>query len=206
MDIAIICGATSCLASLLLVTPIQLASEQEGLSLLLALIYPMADVILALVVLGQALLLARTDRRKSIMLGTAFLLLAGADSGFALQVSARTYDFGNFSNVLWGVSFAMLVAAACRPEQSAIRAVPKAAGTAILVTAGIVALAVLTIRPDDSMAFYTLPPAVLTMGAVAARMALALRDANRAERGIRPVADRRPDQAAQPAGRAQLAG
>lgn len=180
LDIAVICGGTSCVASLLLVTPIQVASGQEGLSLLLALIYPLADVILALVVLGQALLMMRSDRTKSLMLGTSFLFMAAADSGFALQVSARTYDFGNLSNVLWGLAFALLVAAACRPEQSVIRAVPKVAGTPVLVGAGMVALAVLAIRPDDTLAFYTLPPAILTIAAVAGRMALALRDANRA--------------------------
>lgn len=180
LDIAVICGGTACLASLLLVTPVQVASHQEGISLLLALIYPIADVILALVVLSQSLQLARNDRRKSVMMCTAFLLLAGADSGFALQASASTYDFGNFSIALWGFAFALLVAAACRPEQSVIRAVPKTAGTPVLVGAGIIAMAVLTIRPDDSLAFYTLPPAVLTMVAVAARLALALRDANRA--------------------------
>ncbi|NRQ49600.1 putative bifunctional diguanylate cyclase/phosphodiesterase [Aeromicrobium stalagmiti] len=180
LDIAVICGGTMCLASLLLVTPIQLASGQDGLSLLLALIYPLADVILALVVLGQSLLLTRSDRRKSLMIGVAFLMLAGADSGFALQVSARTYDFGNLSNALWGSGFALLVAAACRPRQSVIRGVPKVAGPTVLVSAGVAAMAVLTIRPDDTLAYYTLPPALLTMVAVAGRLALALRDANRA--------------------------
>lgn len=180
LDVAIICGGTFCLASLLLILPIQLASDLQGVSLLLALIYPLADVILALLVLGQTFLLTRSDRRKSLMMGTAFLLMAGADSGFALQVSASTYDFGNLSNVLWGGAFALLVAAACRPEQSVIRAVPKVAGTAILVSAGVVALAALTIRTETSMAYYILPPALLTMAAVAGRMALALRDANRA--------------------------
>jgi diguanylate cyclase (GGDEF)-like protein len=180
LDIAVICGATSCLASLLLVTPIRLASGTEGLSLLLALMYPLADMALAMVVLGQSLLLARTDRRKSVMLGAAFVLLACADSGFALQVSAPTYHFGNTSIALWGGALALLVAAACRPEERVMRAIPKAAGTRLLVSAGAVALAVLTIRPDDTLAFYTVPPAVLTMAAVGARMVLALRDANRA--------------------------
>jgi diguanylate cyclase (GGDEF)-like protein len=78
------------------------------------------------------------------------------------------------------VGFALLVAAACRPEQTVIRAVPKSSGTPFLVGAGIVALTVLSIRPDDTLAYYMLPPAVLTMAAVAGRMTLALRDANRA--------------------------
>ncbi|MBM7519935.1 putative bifunctional diguanylate cyclase/phosphodiesterase [Nocardioides nitrophenolicus] len=180
LDIAVICGATSCVASLLLVTPIQLASGQEGVPLLLALIYPLADMVLALAVFGQWLLQARSDRRKSVMLVIAFTLLACADSGFALQASARTYDFANASNALWGGAFALLVAAACRPPQSLIRKVPKAAGTAVLVSAGVVATAVLMIRPDESLAYYTLPPALLTMVTVAWRMGLALKDANRA--------------------------
>ncbi|MBC7559336.1 MAG: diguanylate cyclase, partial [Dermatophilaceae bacterium] len=180
LDIVIICGGTACLASLLLVTPIRLASGQDGVPLLLALIYPLADTMLALVVLGQSLLQTRIDRRKSWMMGTAFLLLACADSGFALQGSASTYDFGNLSYALWGTGFALLVAAACRPEQSVMRAVPKAAGTPLLVGAGLVALAVLTIRTDHTLANYILPPAVLTLATVAARLGLALRDANRA--------------------------
>ena len=180
LDIVIICGGIACLASLLLITPIRLVSDQEGFSLMLALIYPLADIILALVVLGQSLLQLRIDRRKSWMIGTSFVLLMCADSGFALQVSANTYDFGNISYALWGVGFALLVAAACRPAQSLIRAVPKDAGTWVLVGAGLVALAELTIRPDETLALFTLPPALLTLAAVAARLALALRDANQA--------------------------
>jgi len=180
LDIAVICGGTSCLASLLLVTPIRLASGEEGLPLLLALMYPLIDVALALLVLGQSLLQARTDQRKTVMIGAAFVLLACADSAFAWQVSTPTYDFGNVSMAFWGGAWALLVAAACRPEQRVIRAIPRATGTRLLVAAGAVALAALTIRPDDTLAFYTLPPAVLTLTAVGARMALALHDANQA--------------------------
>ncbi len=180
LDIAVICGGTSCLASLLLVAPIRIASGQEGLPLLLAVVYPLADTMLALVVLGQALMRARTDRRQTVMIGAAFLLLAAADSSLALHVSARTYDFGVLSNALWGVSFALMVAAACRPQQSAIKAIPRTSGTKLVVGAGVVALAVLTLRPEDSLAYYIVPPAVLTLAAAAARMGLALRDANRA--------------------------
>jgi diguanylate cyclase (GGDEF)-like protein len=180
LDVVIICGGTACLAFLLLVTPVQAASHQEGVSLLLALIYPLADIILALLVLGQSLQQTRIDRRKSWMIFLGFVLLAGADSGLALQVSASTYDFGNLSYALWGAGFSVLVAAACRPEQSVIRAVPKPTGSPVLVGAGLVALMVLAIRPDDTLAYYMLPPAVLTMAAVAGRMTLALSDANRA--------------------------
>ncbi|MCW2839302.1 MAG: hypothetical protein JWR55_785 [Aeromicrobium sp.] len=180
LDIVIICGGTACLASLLLVAPIRLASHQEGVSLLLALIYPLADMMLAVVVLGQGLMQVRIDRAKSWMIGAGFVLLACADSGFALQASASTYDFGNLSYALWGGGFSLLVAAAVRPQQSMIKSIPRTVGTPVLVGAGLIALAALTIRPDDTLAYYTLPPAVLTMGSVAGRMALALRDANRA--------------------------
>jgi len=184
LDVAVICGATSCLASLLLVTPVRLASGEEGLPLLLALIYPLADLLLATLVLGQALLRVRTDRRKSLMLGAGFVLLACADSGFALQVSTPTYHFGNTSNALWGGAWALLIAAACRPEQHGIRAMPRRADTRLLVGAGAIALAVLTIRPDDTLAFYTVPPAVVTMAAVGARMVLALGDAKQAAEAL----------------------
>ncbi len=180
LDVAVICGGTACLASLMLVTPIRIASGQEGLPLLLALVYPLADMMLAVVVLGQALLRVRTDGRQTLMMGAAFLLLTAADSAFALQASAITYDFGALSNVLWGGSFALLVAAACRPHQLVMRVIPRAAGTKLVVGAGIVAVIVLTLHPHDSLAYYIMPPAVFTLAAVSARMGLALRDANRA--------------------------
>jgi diguanylate cyclase (GGDEF)-like protein len=180
LDIVIVCGGTACLACLLLVTPIRVMSHQDGVTLLLALIYPLADTILALVVLGQTLLHVRFDRRTSWMLGGGFALLAIADSGFALLSSASTYDFSGLRYSLWGGAFLLLVSAACRPRRTVITAMPRRAGTPILVGAGLVALAVLAVRPDDTIATYMLPPAVLTLGAVAARMALALRDANRA--------------------------
>jgi diguanylate cyclase (GGDEF)-like protein len=180
LDIVIVCGGTACLACLLLVTPIRVVSHQDGVTLLLALIYPLADMILALTVLGQALLQMRVDRRKSWLLGTALVLLAAADSGFALRDTANTYAFGDLRYGLWGGAFLLLVTAACRPPKTVMRVVPQVAGTPLLVGAGLVALAVLAIRPDDTVASYMLPPAVLTLGAVAARMALALRDANRA--------------------------
>ena len=180
LDIAVICGGTACLASLMLVAPIRIASRQEGLPLLLALMYPLADTILALVVLGQALSRARTDRRQTIMIGAAFLMLAAGDSAFALQDSARTYEFDALNNAMWGGSFAVLVAAACRSQEAVIKVIPKRSGTKLVVGAGIIAVAVLTLRPQDTLAYYILPPAVLTLMAAAARMGLALRDANRA--------------------------
>jgi diguanylate cyclase (GGDEF)-like protein len=180
LDIVIICGGTACLACLMLVTPIRVVSHQDGVTLLLALIYPLADVILALLVLSQALLQMRIDRRKSWALGLGFVLLAVADSGFALLGSASTYDFSNLRYALWGGAFLLIVTAACLSPKPVIKVVPQVAGTPVLVGAGLVALAVLAIQPDDTVASYMLPPAVLTLGAVAARMALALRDANRA--------------------------
>jgi diguanylate cyclase (GGDEF)-like protein len=180
LDIVIICGGTACLACLMLVTPVSVLSHQDGVPLLLALIYPLADVVLALLVLSQALLQMRIDRRKSWVLGLGFTLLAVADSAFALMGSASTYDFSNLRYTLWGGAFLLIVTAACMTPKTVIKVVPQVAGTPVLVGAGIVALTVLAFRPDDAVASYILPPAILTLAAVAARMALALRDANRA--------------------------
>ncbi len=180
LDSAVICGGTACLASLLLVMPIQLASGQEGISLLLALLYPGADLALALLVVAQATLRLRTDRTASLMLSAGFLLIAVADSSFALRESAGSYDFGNLSNALWGAGFALVVGAACRPEPVTLREAGHVPGTPLLLGAGAAAMAVLAVRPGAALAWYTLPPAVLTMVAVGVRLALALRDARRA--------------------------
>lgn len=180
LDLVIICGGIACLASLLLVTPLQAMSDQEGTSLLLAFLYPMADVILALVVLGQAILQLRTDRVTSVLLGASFLLLAAADSAFASVTSATSYDFGSINYALWGAAFTLLVTAACRPLRSTMHAMPRSAGTIGLVGAGLLALMVLAIPIDATLTVFVTPPAVLTLGAASARLGLALRDANRA--------------------------
>lgn len=179
-DIVIICGGTACLASLLLVTPVRAASHQDGVPLLLALIYPLADVILALLVLGQTLLQTRIDSRKGWLVGGGFVLLACADSALTLRRSASAYVFDDLSYALWGGAFLLIVAGASRRPRTVISAVPRPAGSPVLVGAGLVAVTVLAVRPDDTLASYMLPPAILTMGAVAARLVLALRDANRA--------------------------
>lgn len=180
LDLVIICGGIACLASLLLVTPLQALSDQEGTSLLLAFTYPLADAILALVVLGQVILQLRTDRVTSLLLGVSFLLLAAADSAFAAMVSATSYDFGSVNYALWGAAFALLVAAACRPLRSTMHAMPRSAGTIGLVGAGLLALVVLAIPTDATLTVFVTPPAVLTLAAASARLGLALREANRA--------------------------
>lgn len=184
LDVAVIVGGTTCLATLLLVTPVQLASGQGGLSLLLALIYPLADLALACVVLGQVVIKARSDLRTAGTIGLSFVLLAAADSSFTLQVSAGRYDFGTAITAVWGLAWALLVTAACRPDRGVLRAVPRQAGTGILVGAGAVAAAALAIRPADDLLYYTLPPAVLTLAVVGARMVLALNDAKRTAEAI----------------------
>lgn len=180
LDLVIICGGIACLASLLLVSPLQAVSGQEGTSLLLAFTYPLADAILALVVLGQAILQLRTDPITSALLGASFLLLATADSAFAAMASATSYDFGSVNYALWGAGFTLLVAAASRPLRSTMHAMPRSAGTIGLVGAGLLALVVLAIPTDTTLTVFVTPPAVLTLAAASARLALALRDANRA--------------------------
>jgi diguanylate cyclase len=184
LDAAVICGASFCLAALLLVLPVRLASGEEGLPLLLAVMYPLVDLLLALVVLGQALLRIRTDLRTTVMLGIGFALLACADSTFALTVTAPTYHFGTVSIALWGGAWALLVSAACQPTHPRVRTMPRSAGSQPLVGAGLVALAVLTLPTDETLTYYTVPPAVLTMLAVGYRMVLALRDANHATEAL----------------------
>ena len=185
LDVAVICGGTACLASLLLLTPVAVASGQRGLPLLLALLYPMADLALALLVLAQWVLRARTELRSTVMLGAAFLMLACADSAFALGVSSATYQFSNFSDALWGTSFAILVASACRPKGHVLRAVPRIQGPAMMVVAGITAVVVLTVHPTGALGPYAVVPAVITLLAASARMTLALRQANTAAEAVK---------------------
>ena len=66
LDAVVVCGGTACLAGALLVSPLTAGLSSDGIALLLALLYPLIDVMLVLVVVGQIALRARTlDRPLS---------------------------------------------------------------------------------------------------------------------------------------------
>ena len=185
LDAAVICGGTACLAGGVVLTPVALTFGKDGLPLLLALLYPLIDIVLALLVLGQVVLRLRGSSGRTAALVVAFMLIAIADSSFVLNLQSGTYNFDAVLELMWGIGFALLTDAACVTPLDVAEAAPRRQGPIVLLGAASVALLVLVFRPPGGIGLYLTVPAVLTLVAVSWRMVLVLREARGAAEAYR---------------------
>ena len=177
LHVVVICGGTVCLAGSVLLTPIAAVYTGSALSLFLALLYPLIDLVLAVLVIGQALLRMRADVGDSAALLAGFLLFGFADSQFVTDLSSGTYNFSVISDAAWGAGFALIVGVACRRRTHAVRAVPRTQGSAETVGAGAIAIGVLALAPLHGIGLYLTIPALITLFGAGGRLVLALREA-----------------------------
>src|SRR6266568_5126074 len=109
LDVVVVCGGTACLSASLLLLPVATAFGKGGLPLLLALLYPLIDIALALLVVAQVVLRLRPDLRHAAIICVGFVLLAYADGQFVTSVSSATYNFSVGLDAIWGAGFALIV-------------------------------------------------------------------------------------------------
>lgn len=178
LEAIVVCGGTACLAGSPLLIPVAGAVGAGGVPLLLALLYPMIDIALALLVIGQIVLRVRRGARQSAVLCLGLALFAVADFNFVTNLSWGTYRFDVLDGLLWAAGFALLVDAACWSQSQLLKALPRRSGPGLMVGAASVAIAVLAIRPHTGLGPYLTAPAVLTLLAAGGRLVLAVRDAN----------------------------
>jgi diguanylate cyclase (GGDEF)-like protein len=184
LHVLVICGGTVCLTGSLVLTPVGSAYTGDAASLFLALLYPLIDLVLAALVLGQALLRLRDDLVNSACLLAGFLLFAFADSHFVTGLSTGTYQLSELSDACWGVGFALIIGAACRPRSASARVVPRTQGSAETLIAAGIAIAVLAVAPSHGIGIYLTIPAVLTLLGAGGRLVLALREARGAAEAL----------------------
>ena len=177
LHVVVICGGTVCLAGSALLTPIGAVYTGDALSLFLALLYPLIDLVLAVLVIGQALVRMRPGVGDSSALLAAFLLFAFADAHFVTDLSSGTYHFSVLSDAAWGAGFALIVDVACRRRSGTVRAVPRTQGSAETIVAASVATAVLAFAPSHGIGLYLTVPALMTLIGAGGRLVLALREA-----------------------------
>jgi diguanylate cyclase (GGDEF)-like protein len=184
LHVTVICGGTFSLAGSLLLGPVGAAYGSDPLGMFLALLYPLMDLVLAVLVIGQALLRLRENLADSASLLGAFLLWTFADSHFVADLSTGTYHFSAVSDVAWGVGFALIVGVACRTQSVSARVLPRTQGsTETLVAAGI-AITVLALAPFRGIGIYLTIPAVITLVGAGGRLVLALREARGAAEAL----------------------
>lgn len=179
LDAVIMVGGVGAVAGALLLTPVASNFPEGGVPLLVALIYPMLDLALALVVVGQWALDAREWNRRTVSLIAGFVLLAVADSSLVLNLGSGTYGFTNVLAVMWGAAFMLIVGGACSPrapQVSMARRMP----AGFLIGSFLVAILMLLIRPEGVLGWAIAVPAAITLMATGARLAVALRESREA--------------------------
>ncbi|QTE30172.1 putative bifunctional diguanylate cyclase/phosphodiesterase [Pengzhenrongella sicca] len=185
LEAAVVCGAAACLTTFVVLTPLAETFSRGGMPLLLALLYPLIDLILATVVLAQLMLRHRDWSLRALALIVGFVMLAVADSSFMTGLSAGAYTSSIFLDTLWGTSFAVIVAAACFPPRPAqVRPIMRQNGS-LLPAAAALAVVVLVMHPDGGLGWYVMGPAVITLICTLARLILALREAQGAAEALR---------------------
>ncbi len=185
LEAAVVCGAAACLAAFAVLSPLAVSFDRGGLALLLAILYPLIDLVLGTIVLAQLLLRQRERSGRTAALALAFLGLAVADSSFLVSLKADAYSTNVLLDILWGVSFAVLVGAACTPPRTAVAQGSGQLRTRTLVIAGTVGLLVLVVHPGGTIGWIVTVPAIVTLVSAGARMVLALREARGAAEALR---------------------
>jgi diguanylate cyclase (GGDEF)-like protein len=177
LEAIVVCGGTACLAGSPLLVQVGGAVGGHGVPLLLAMLYPMIDIALILLVVGQVVLRVRRSWQKSAVLCLGLTLFAIADLNFVVNLSDGTYGFNVVDGLLWAAGFALIVEAACRPKAEVLKALPRRPGALLMVGPAFIAIAVLAVRPHSGLGPYLTWPAVITLLAAGGRLVLALREA-----------------------------
>lgn len=186
LDGLVIVGGTACVAIVALLTPFA-ADAQDTLPLLIALIYPLLDITLLLLVVSQAVLGQRPWNRKTLALGTTFVVLAFADATLVASANSGSYQSWLIVDLAWCLGFILFVDAATK--QGAERAPdtegPTHPGAVPVVMAAALALATLLPQQATGIRLLVVVPAVITLVAAGMRLVLALRQSQQLNEALR---------------------
>lgn len=180
LDAVVVATSAAALVAALAFSRVGVALADDALAAGAALIYPVLDICLVLLIGGQWALDVRRPDRRSITLMAGFTVMALADVALTLVLAGpQPYSYGLVSVLLWGVALLLISDAACTPRRLPPphdRRLPPwvlvgAAGTASLLLA----------TTGQGWAQWAVAvPALAAVLATVARLALALREATAA--------------------------
>lgn len=185
LEAAVACAGAVCLAAFAVVTPMAGSFVRGGLPLLLAIMYPLINLLLCAVIIGQVVLRHRGRSGRSFALMAGFACVAVADGSFIVGLSENAYTPNLVIEALWGVGFMVIVGAACtRPADAVGYAEGRRSAATLAVAAGL-ATTVLVLNPEGWLGWAVKIPAIVTLVCAGARMVLALREARAAAEALR---------------------
>ncbi|WP_336921796.1 putative bifunctional diguanylate cyclase/phosphodiesterase [Aquipuribacter sp. SD81] len=187
LETVLVCSAVASIAGALIASPLGDVFGHEGLALVLALVYPLLDVSLILLVLGQAVQGSRTWTPDTWLLLGGFLLLTASDVAFLVGSAQQAYFSNLLVDVSYGTAFALVVTGAtCRRAVAPLATTTRRrVRTGLVVVAAAVATTTLVLRPADSGSWWATVPAVITLVAAGVRLTAALRQAQGAAEAFR---------------------
>ncbi len=180
LETVIICGGAASLAGFVIASPLGGLFARDGIPLLLALLYPLLSVLLALVAIGQVALGQRGLTNATIMVVAGFVALAVADGAFVVELATGDYSAHTILDILYAAAFSLIVAGTCGPSASDATTVRVRARGVVMAVAGGLAVVVLAFNPAQAGQWFVTIPAVLTLTAAGARLLQALRQAQEA--------------------------
>jgi diguanylate cyclase (GGDEF)-like protein len=184
-DAVILCGGAAALAAAIVALPVARAEADGGTALLAALIFPIIDVVLALMVIAQWALGARSGSRRTSILVAGFASMALADMSLVLGLPSGTYSFPYLADLLWATAFALLVEGACAPASVKGATTRRSVPRALLMTGFGVALLLLVVRPPGPVGTVIAVSSALVLAAAGVRLLLALKAAQAASDALR---------------------
>ena len=186
LEAVVVWGATVCLSALVLITPLAVTFPEASIQLLLAVLFPLVNLALAGLVLGQVVTRQRSRSRRSLMLAGGFVLLALADANFIAGLGrVEYYTSSLLLAAVWGAGFALIVEGASRGEVEDLARKRLDTPASILLAAAVLAALALTVAQADLVGWLVRIPAVVTLAATGWRLILALREARGAAEAMR---------------------
>lgn len=186
LDATIVCAAAASLMGAVLITPLAGVFPADQTAASAALIFPVLDICLMLLVAGQWVLEARRPDRRSLTLIAGFGLMAAVDTSLVISLSGNPYGFGAGMALLWGAALMLIVDAAVTPRR--LPAPHERRLPAWFLVGSVVVSVTLLALPSASDAHWAITiPALVTILAAAGRLAIALRDAREAAEARRLI-------------------
>lgn len=184
LDAAVTFGGGICLVGVLLASPVSDDVAGSGVPLLVALLYPILDLALIMVVVGQLIAGVRPLSRRTVLLLVGFAALLAADASIMFNLAHRTYTHGPLLDLTWACGFLLLTAAVCADVEAGDGRRPLGGGK-VTAAAAVVAVTVLAAAPPGELRSLLTIPAVGTLGAAVARLLVAVRQAREAAEAYR---------------------
>jgi diguanylate cyclase (GGDEF)-like protein len=175
LDAFVICGGTACVGTSVLLLPV---STHDVGTALLAMLIPLFDVVLAILVLAQLALGIRVRRSRALRLAVAFVIFGLADAHFATNLSTGSQTLGLVTAAARIVGFALIIDEACLPREFGKAEDGRIGGLAVGAATAI-AIGALAVRPGGALGGYVAIPAALTLFGVAGRLVMSLRESRR---------------------------